>query len=731
MKIKFSVIIPTYKNESFLDKAILSVLKASKGYEVEIIVVDDGSPQKNLNKIKAIVNKYTNIKFFAQKKNEGPGIARNYGIKKSTGDYILFLDSDDFLQENIFSRLEKEIITNSQPDLLFFNWSYSSQSKSISPPYYEGRDDLDVLQNNDKEEIITQYLLNRIDNSIIYSAIKKSFLQSNNLTFHQGLHEDVSFVFKILLKCHTLTTIKETLYIKHNNPESIINNLNENHIEGYFQALEEIYDSLNEKPLNFSLYKDSYTKGLINIVAKNLLKINSLTNKKKPLIELIYKKNLTLTKKLSLEFNNDDKTKYEKIFNFFNINFNKKDGLNLILKYLDDIKDKSWSCFDLHNSVFLAPDEIRTCCKRFFYKNKLKGDVTLFKEQDKLKFNYKNILDRKKQLFKKINQDNAEECQGCPFLKFDNWQGTPLSKGIKYLSFEYHSVCNMRCSYCSDTYYGGKKASYDVEKLINEFKNNKAINNVPYVVWGGGEPTLDKSFPETLKILDSENLGDNKQRIITNSVKYLPEIQKLMDHDKAYIITSIDAGTKETFKKIRGITKIDLVMENLKKYSTINPNNIIIKYIVLNDNSSDIELQEFVKKIKEHDLLKCSFQISCDFKSSRVVEKILIQLCYLYCLLLEEKGEFIFLDDLVWQRLMTITPQQINKIKEKLIEHKLSHNMITPKEYDNTIVWGTGAQAKLIIQKTTLLQKNKIKYFIDSYKKMNFLWGKKLNHPFF
>ena len=314
---------------------------------------------------------------------------------------------------------------------------------------------------------------------------------------------------------------------------------------------------------------------------------------------------------------------------------------------------------------------------------------------------------------KEINRENCEECRGCPFLKFKFWGKSPLEKGIKYLSFEYHSVCNMKCSYCSETYYGGKQASYDVEKLINEFKEKKALANVPHIVWGGGEPTLDRTFSKILKILDKENLENNKQRIITNAVKYLPEVYELINKSKVYIVVSIDAGTQETFKKLRGINKLDLVLKNLKQYSSQTPSNVIVKYIVLKDNCTDEEILNFINKMKEYDLLKCNFQLSCDFKSSRVEEHILIQICFLYCKLLEVGAEFIILDDLIWQRITKINNAFIEKLKKILKKKNLLKYLLSKEKYPEILVYGTGNQAELITQKTHVLKHINVKYFID------------------
>ncbi|MDA7818351.1 glycosyltransferase [Sulfurimonas sp.] len=739
VQMKFSVIIPTYQSKAFIEKAILSAqVKKSDKYNIEIIIVDDCSPDNTYECIKDLSLKYTNVKLFQQEQNGGPGLARNRGIEESSGDFLFFLDSDDTFDKNIFNIVYQKL-SDKNIDIVFFDWKYDINS-TASISGYEGRDDLTILQYKDKKNTLTEFLLNKIDCSVIYSAFKKEFLVKNKIFFREGIHEDVDFIFKCILYSTKVLTINKQLYLKNNREHSIINSFTQKHIEGYFGALYEIYHILESKNI-FYEYEVAYKRGVINIVASRIIRIYNILNNNTSIEEMLnclYDETVKLHNMTSINIDvylesKNFKTKYEMVYEFF-IELYRSESIDKeekLKEFITSIKDKSWSCFDLHNSVFLAPDEIRTCCKRYFHNNEFKGDVVLFnKNKDpQYEFNYKYILNKKTTLFKEINRENAPECDGCPFLKFDNW-GTPLENGIKYLSFEYHSVCNMKCTYCSDTYYGGKQASYDVEELVVNLKENNAIENVPYVVWGGGEPTIDKSFTKVLGLLD-KSLETTKQRVITNAVKYVPELFNLLNTDKAYIVTSIDAGTEETFMDVRGISKIDQVMKNLQSYSSINPHNIIIKYLLLDNNSAFNEINSFVNLIKEYKLENCNFQISYDFKSEEILDDSLEKMCYLYCLLLDIGVEFIFLDDLVWQRLVNINSEKIDRIKDFLKQYSLSKYFATTDEYKNIIVWGTGAQAELIINKSYFFKYVDIDFFVDPRKEVigNKFFDKDIKSP--
>ena len=103
-----SIIVPIYNAEKYLNKCIDSIINQSKK-ELEIILINDGSTDNSENIIKKYDDK--RIKYF-KNKNQGIGKTRNFGIKKATGKYIMFLDSDDYLDKDackyLFNKIEKE-----------------------------------------------------------------------------------------------------------------------------------------------------------------------------------------------------------------------------------------------------------------------------------------------------------------------------------------------------------------------------------------------------------------------------------------------------------------------------------------------------------------------------------------------------------------------------------------------------------------------------------------------
>ena len=97
--------------------------------------------------------------------------------------------------------------------------------------------------------------------------------------------------------------------------------------------------------------------------------------------------------------------------------------------------------------------------KDFFHKNKMRGDTKLLEIKDGITPKANEIKKAREDLFEKIQKNKAESCEGCPFLYKTNTK-PKFSNEIKHLSIEHHSVCNLRCTYCSETYYGGKRSKY-------------------------------------------------------------------------------------------------------------------------------------------------------------------------------------------------------------------------------------------------------------------------------
>ena len=378
---------------------------------------------------------------------------------------------------------------------------------------------------------------------------------------------------------------------------------------------------------------------------------------------------------------------------------------------------KKLSCTALQSSVYLAPDELRHCCKRFFYKGELKGDVQIFPVKKNEKINSKRILKEKQNLIKKINGNEDTPCKGCPHLVSDKWDEIDNLK-IKHLSIEAHSVCSMKCSYCSDIYYGGKKPNYNLEETLNNLIDENAFDQNVDIAWGGGEPLLLENFEKLLENL-TEKIKPYDNMIYTNAIKYSNKIEGFLKNDKAKITTSIDAGNVASFKLIRGVKAFDKVFQNLMKYNSAAKKNIIIKYILTEGNYDKENLNGFIKKIKEYRLINCSFQISADFKIKEIEEKAFENALYLYKKLKQFNRSSTFFDYHLKPKVQKYVEKIVKNNNKKLIKNLNSICDIEKLKDSDVIIWGAGDTGRELVNKNFLLKSFNvnIKYFVDKYKK--------------
>lgn len=137
-----SVIMPTYNTEKFIDRSIISVLNQT--YENwELCIVDDNSTDNTVNIIRKYINQDKRIKLKENNKNLGCGISRRKAIEMAQGDYIFFLDSDDWIDNNTFNDLLNISITTESDVVIcgvynYYNEKYTGQSIAEKPHILNG-----------------------------------------------------------------------------------------------------------------------------------------------------------------------------------------------------------------------------------------------------------------------------------------------------------------------------------------------------------------------------------------------------------------------------------------------------------------------------------------------------------------------------------------------------------------------------------------------------------------
>lgn len=211
---KISVIIPVYNAEKYISKAIESALQLD---EVdEIILVEDQSPDNALQICRELAQKHSRVKLFQHPDhgNHGAGASRNLGIEKATGEFIAFLDADDYYLPNRFDS-EKELFRDPKVDGVFnaIGTEYLTekgkeefQSKfkeiSLSTVNYpaEGEEVFKGLLSLTTKVFGTSFHLNSL-------TVKRASLMAHHIRFNKDLrvHQDSDFIIKLAFHCHLKT----------------------------------------------------------------------------------------------------------------------------------------------------------------------------------------------------------------------------------------------------------------------------------------------------------------------------------------------------------------------------------------------------------------------------------------------------------------------------------------------------------------------------------------------
>lgn len=206
-----SIIVPIYNAEKYLNKCIDSLINQTKE-ELEIILINDGSTDNSENIIKEYNDK--RIKYF-KNKNQGIGKTRNFGIEKATGKYIMFVDSDDYIEKDACEKLYSKAVNNNLDIVIcdFFKVNDSGETEQITIPDFE---DSSLEENPD---IITEYLAPWAK---LYS---RKMIIDNNIRFVENLkYEDAPFVIESLCCANKIGKLNECLnyYLVHTNSETTV-----------------------------------------------------------------------------------------------------------------------------------------------------------------------------------------------------------------------------------------------------------------------------------------------------------------------------------------------------------------------------------------------------------------------------------------------------------------------------------------------------------------------------
>lgn len=260
--IKFSVIVPAYNVERYLPKCIESIINQTYS-DLEIILVNDGSPDGCLEIMQQYAKQDRRIVVVSQE-NGGLSAARNAGLRVATGDYVSFIDSDDWVEPDMFSVLAAHL-SGASPDYACFRLRFDSE-KTGKGTVYGSPYPIEALVGRDA--ILEDTLkVQHIPTSACSKVYNRTFLSGNNLFFEPGIvNEDTLFSIQAACCANKVTFVNRVLYHTIERDGSISRASYERLCKHMVIALDKAKEYMVDKGLfeKFeALYKARYLKSIL------------------------------------------------------------------------------------------------------------------------------------------------------------------------------------------------------------------------------------------------------------------------------------------------------------------------------------------------------------------------------------------------------------------------------------------------------------------------------------
>ena len=224
---KISIIVPVYNVEKYIDKCLKSLTQQTL-QDIEIIIVNDGSLDKSVEIIEKYVKENsTKIKYY-EKENGGLSSARNYGLEYATGEYIAFLDSDDYVETNMYEEMynlaKKENADMVECDFIW-EWEYGKKIFDKRREY------------KTKEEMMKKPRV------VAWNKIyKREIINKYKIRFPEGLiYEDMEYFYKLLPHLNKISYINK-YFVHYTQREDSITNKQTQKVEDIFKILDNIFD---------------------------------------------------------------------------------------------------------------------------------------------------------------------------------------------------------------------------------------------------------------------------------------------------------------------------------------------------------------------------------------------------------------------------------------------------------------------------------------------------------
>lgn len=240
---KVSVIVPVYNNSAKLERCLESLAKQTLS-DIEYILVNDASTDDSYEKMLAFEQKFSEKTIVINcEENQGPGGARNAGLNYASGDYIGFVDSDDYIESDMYEQLYDKAVTGDYDvtDSMLLFLETDTYAPCIDKSLCDKK-----LSPKERELLILS------DGYIVTKLIKRELIENLGVRFRTGVKlEDADFLMKVMLHADKIGAVEKSLYIYDNTEKSgtwSVNKASESEYNHILELMKEDINILNNDP---------------------------------------------------------------------------------------------------------------------------------------------------------------------------------------------------------------------------------------------------------------------------------------------------------------------------------------------------------------------------------------------------------------------------------------------------------------------------------------------------
>ncbi|AOW20105.1 glycosyltransferase family 2 protein [Urechidicola croceus] len=263
-----SIVLPVYNVSEYIEKCIRSCSNQDIPItEYEIIAINDGSPDDSLHICEKLAAEVKNLKIVSQE-NRGLSGARNTGLRHSKGEYVWFVDSDDWINDNCLKEITLKL-KSIKSDIFWLGHNVVTSSKVL---------DSFIPKEIEKPVSGEDFFENHLDNLFyIWKFIyKRKFLLDNDLTFYEGiLYEDLEFTPRALHIAKTCYNLPKVYYHYLMREGSIVNNIKLRNINDRFFICNRILEKIENTSVSEKYYKVCYEIVVRNVIGTIKMAVRS------------------------------------------------------------------------------------------------------------------------------------------------------------------------------------------------------------------------------------------------------------------------------------------------------------------------------------------------------------------------------------------------------------------------------------------------------------------------